>query len=144
MLQEFMSSYPSCLQDGAFLLVEFYICYPSNSCYNAINLRFWLQYYSISKLQSPLSSTDTHLLHLSDSLDDFATWHKLLPFCKWLNWHIRIRSFTADLTLALSMAAKLEILSLSHIGIFSKPTAPYFTTPFCILKSPHILFMFTN
>ncbi len=41
--QESMSRYPSCLQDGRFL-VEFHICHPSNSCYNAVNQRFWLQF----------------------------------------------------------------------------------------------------
>jgi hypothetical protein len=77
--QESMSQYPSCLQDGCFL-VEFYICHPSDSCYNAVNQCFWLQYHTISKLQSPLSSTDTHLIFPSDSSDDYATHHKLLPF----------------------------------------------------------------
>jgi hypothetical protein len=67
------------------LLVEFFICHPSNSRYNAVNQRFWLQYHTISKLQSPLSSTDTHLIRPSDSSDDYATLHKLLPFQKWLN-----------------------------------------------------------
>jgi hypothetical protein len=79
-----MSRYPSCLQDGCFL-VEFYICHPSNSCHNTVNQCFWLQYHTISKLQSPLSSTDTHLICPSDSSDDYTTCHKLLPFQKWIN-----------------------------------------------------------
>ncbi len=53
--------------------------------YNAINQRFWLQYHTISNLQSPLFLTDTHLVCLSESSDDYAAWRKLLPFCKWLN-----------------------------------------------------------
>ncbi len=32
-----------------------------------------------------MSSIDTHLIRLSDSLDDYATRHKLLPFQKWLD-----------------------------------------------------------
>ncbi len=83
-LQESMSSCPSCLQDG-FFLVEFHICHPADSHYNAINQRFWPQYHTISNLQSPLFLTDTHLVCPSESLDDYATRHKLLPFCKWLN-----------------------------------------------------------
>jgi hypothetical protein len=50
-----------------------------------VNQHFWLQYHTISELQSPLSSTDTHLIRPCDSSDDFATCHKLLPFQKWLN-----------------------------------------------------------
>jgi hypothetical protein len=65
--------------------LNFYNCDPSNSCYNAVNQHFWLQYHTISKLQSPLSSTDTHLIRLSDSSDDYTTCHKILPFQKWLN-----------------------------------------------------------
>ena len=83
-LQESMSSYPSCLQDGRFL-VEFYISHPADSRYNAINTRFWLQYHTISELQSPLSTTETHLIRPSDSSEDYATRHKLLPFRKWVN-----------------------------------------------------------
>ncbi len=83
-LQESMFSYPSCLQDGH-CLVEFYICHPADSRYNVINQRFWFQYHTISNLQSPLSLTDTHLVCPSESSDNYAAWHKLLPFSKWLN-----------------------------------------------------------
>ncbi len=82
--EELMSSYPSCLQDGWFLL-EFFICHPSNSRINAVNQRYWLQYHTLSKLQSPLSSTETHLIRPSDTSVDYALCHKLCPFCKWLN-----------------------------------------------------------
>ncbi len=82
--QESMTWYPSCFWDGRFL-VEFYFCQPSNSRYNAVNQHLWLQYHTISKLQSPLSSMDTHLIRPSDSLEDYATRHKLLLFQKWLN-----------------------------------------------------------
>ncbi len=82
--QESISWYPSCLQDGRFL-VEFYICHLSDSHYHSVNQRFWLHYHTISKLQSLLSSMDTHLTCPSDSSDDYATCHKLLPFQKWLN-----------------------------------------------------------
>jgi hypothetical protein len=45
--EESMSSYPSCLQDGRFLL-EFFICHPSDSRVNAVNQRYWLQYHTLS------------------------------------------------------------------------------------------------
>jgi hypothetical protein len=43
--QESMLLYPSCLQDGRFL-VDFYICHPADSWYNAVNQCFWLQYHT--------------------------------------------------------------------------------------------------
>jgi hypothetical protein len=82
--EELMSSYPSCLQDGWFLLA-FFICHPSDLRINAINQHYWLQYHTFSKLQSPLSSTETHLIKPSDTSVDYALRHKLRPFCKWLN-----------------------------------------------------------
>jgi hypothetical protein len=42
--QDSISLYPSCLQDGRFL-VEFYMAHPTNAHYNAINQHFWLQYH---------------------------------------------------------------------------------------------------
>ncbi len=83
-LKESMSSYPSCLQDGRFLL-NFFIFHPSNSRINAINQCYWLQYHTLSKLQSPLTTTDTHLICPTDTLVDYAQYHKLCPFQKWLN-----------------------------------------------------------
>jgi hypothetical protein len=82
--KESMSSYPSCLQDGHFLL-NFFICHPSNSRVNTINQRYWLQYHTLSKLQSPLATTDTHPIFPSDTSVNYAQCHKLCPFQKWLN-----------------------------------------------------------
>jgi hypothetical protein len=79
-----MSSYPSCLQDGCFLL-EFFICHPSDLRINAVNQRYWLQYHTLGELQSPLSLTETHLIKPSDTLVHHAQRHKLRPFCKWIN-----------------------------------------------------------
>ena len=79
-----MSSYPSCLHDGWFL-VEFYISHPAGTQYYAINTTFWLQYHTLSELQSPLCTTDAHLIRPSDSLEDYTTRHKLLQCCKWVN-----------------------------------------------------------
>jgi hypothetical protein len=79
-----MSAYPSCLQDGRFFL-EFYICHPSDSRIGAIKQHFWLQYHTLSKLQNPLSLTDTHLIWPSAMSEDYVTCHQLCPFWKWLN-----------------------------------------------------------
>ncbi len=79
-----MSLHPSCTLDGRFLF-EFYICHPADWWYNAINQRYWLQLHSRSDLTSPCSSSETHLVHPSDSSDSYAAHHKLMPFRKWLN-----------------------------------------------------------
>ncbi len=82
--RESMSLYPSCLQDGRFL-VEFYICHPSDSWFNAINQHFWLQYHTDSELLLPLSTMETHLVHPSNTLVDYASRHKLTEFQKQVN-----------------------------------------------------------
>ena len=113
-----MSSYPSCPQDGHFLL-NFFICYPSNSHVNTINQRYWLQYHTLSKLQSPLTTTDTHLSRPSDTLVDYAQRHKLCPFSE--NGSISLILTLASMahsSLHLSMAGKQEIVSLKLIGTF--------------------------
>ena len=69
--KESMSSYPLCLQDGRFLL-NFFICHPSDSHLNAINQYYWLQYHTLSNLQSPLTTIDTHLICPSDTLVNYA------------------------------------------------------------------------
>jgi hypothetical protein len=79
-----MLLYPSCLQDGRFL-VKFYICHPADSQYNAVNQCFWLQYHMDSKLQSPLSTMETHFIRPSATSVDSAPHHKLSAFQKWVN-----------------------------------------------------------
>jgi hypothetical protein len=79
-----MSLYPSCTLDGRFLF-GFYICHPSNWHYNALNQGYWLQYHGREDLACPDLSTDTHLVRLSDTSDDYTARHKLRPFRKWLN-----------------------------------------------------------
>jgi hypothetical protein len=75
-LQDSISSYPPCVQNGRFL-IEFYISHPADLRYNAINTHFWLQYHTLSELQSRLSMMDTHLIQgPSDSSKDYATQHK--------------------------------------------------------------------
>jgi len=79
-----MASYSSCLIDGRYL-VDLYISHPSNSCYNAINKHFWLQYYSQDDMMANLTSANTHLIHPSDSSKTYASRHKLLPFLNYIN-----------------------------------------------------------
>jgi hypothetical protein len=51
--------YPSCLKDGRFL-VDFYMAHPSNVHYNAINQRFWLQYWD--RTSTVFGTMDAHLI----------------------------------------------------------------------------------
>ena len=79
-----MASYSSCLVDGRYL-VEFYISHPSDSHYNAINKRFWLQYHSQDDIMANSTSANTHLIRPSDTSETYASRHKLLPFRKYIN-----------------------------------------------------------
>jgi hypothetical protein len=115
--EESMSSYPSCLQDGCFLL-NFFICHPSDLHVNAINQRYSLQYHTLSELQSPLTMTNTHLIRPSDTLVDYGQCHNLRPFRNGSILPILILSSMAHLNLHLSMAGKHRIVSLKPTGMF--------------------------
>jgi hypothetical protein len=138
--QESMSLYPSCLQDGRFL-VKFYISHPADSRYNATNTRFWLQYHTLGELQSPLSTMDTHLIRPSDSSKDYATRHKLLPFRKWVNLTHQDTFIHGPFDFATVTARKLEIVSPNQIGTSSKPIVICSTTHFRALMCHHILYV---
>ncbi len=77
-----ISLYPSALQDGWFL-VEFYVLHPTNIRYNAINQQYWLQYCMRNGISS--SHLDAHLIAPSDTLEEHASRHHLLPICSWVN-----------------------------------------------------------
>jgi hypothetical protein len=81
-----MSLYSSCLVDGRYL-VDFYIAHPSDSWYNAINKRFWLQYHSRDNIIGPTSLAHTHYIQPSDTSDSeaYAIRHHLLPYRIYLN-----------------------------------------------------------
>jgi hypothetical protein len=83
--EDLISIYPLCTQDGQFL-VEFYICHPADWCMNAINQRYWLhQYHEVLDIQSPHLSLETNLIKPLDLSASYASRHKLVPHCKWLN-----------------------------------------------------------
>jgi hypothetical protein len=75
---------PSCLQDGQFLM-EFYTLYHADVWFNPYNQQYWLQYHSIGDIATPTSSTTTHLIQPSDTLEAHAARHQLVPFCRWIN-----------------------------------------------------------
>ena len=79
-----VSIYLSCTLDGRFLF-EFYICHPANWRYNAVNQCYWIQFHGCEDILHPSLTTDTHLVRPSDTSDDYAKRHNLLPFWKWLN-----------------------------------------------------------
>jgi hypothetical protein len=74
--QDSVALYPSCLQDGQFL-VGFYMAHPSEVCYNAINQQFWLKY----RNQTPavFGTMDAHLITPSNKSKDRAKGHLLVP-----------------------------------------------------------------
>ena len=79
-----MSLYSSCVVDGRYL-VDFYLPHPSDTRYNAINKRFWLQYHSHDDIVGPTSSALTHYIRPSDTSEAYAKRHRLLPYRKYLN-----------------------------------------------------------
>ena len=78
-----VSIYPSCTLDGRFLF-DFYICHPANWRYNAVNQHYWIQFHGREDIIHPSLTTETHLVRPSDTSDDYAKRHNLLPFQKWL------------------------------------------------------------
>ncbi len=79
-----MASYPSCLINGRYL-VDFYISHPSDSRYNAINKRFWLQYHDRDDTLLGSTTANTHLIRPSDTSKSYASRHNLIPYRKYIN-----------------------------------------------------------
>ncbi len=65
-------------------MVDLYIPHPSDCRYNAINQRFWLQYHATNDIDTPTSSTCTHLIKPTDSSADYAARHHLTAFRQWI------------------------------------------------------------
>jgi hypothetical protein len=80
--KDLVALYPSCLQDGQFLF-DFYMVPPSDIRYNAINQRFWLQYRASSP--AVFGTMDAHLIAPSDTSEDCAARHQLVPNRTWVN-----------------------------------------------------------
>ena len=61
----------SCLETGHFMC-EFYRCHPADWRFNAINQRFWLQYFKDADLLHSDQVADNHLIKPSDSSAAYA------------------------------------------------------------------------
>jgi len=75
---------PSCLETGKFLF-EFYRCHPADWRFNAINQRFWLQYFKEADLLHPDQAADNHLIKPSDSSKAYAIKHNLVVASNYIN-----------------------------------------------------------
>jgi hypothetical protein len=75
---------PSCLQDGRFQM-EFFTLHHNDIRYNATNQRFWLQYHKSGDIATRMPFTATHLIRPSDTSEDHAKHHGLVPFRRWIN-----------------------------------------------------------
>ena len=82
-LEDSMALRPSCLTDGRYL-VEFYILHEADVRYNATNQRYWLQYHAKSDLVTPNLATETHFIRPSDTSEQLAARHNLLPSRQWV------------------------------------------------------------
>jgi len=69
---------PASMLTGRYLF-EFYHCHPADYRFNAINQRYWLQYFSESDILHPDQASQTHLVKPSASSKVFATKNKLVP-----------------------------------------------------------------
>jgi hypothetical protein len=83
-LEDSMMLRPTCLSDGRFL-VEFFIAHSADVRYNAANQRFWLEYHKRGDLINPSLDIDTHLIRPSDTSEQLAARHQLVPFRQWVN-----------------------------------------------------------
>ena len=83
-LDDSMALNPACLQDGRFL-VEFFIPHTSDSRFNHVNQRFWLQYHSVSDIQTPTEASRTHLIRPSDTSAQYARSQGLKALRLWMN-----------------------------------------------------------
>ncbi len=81
--QDSVSLYPSCLQDGRFL-VKFYMAHPADARYNAINQQFWLQY--CDRNAPTFGTMDAHLITPSDTSADCAARNHLVSVRCWVNF----------------------------------------------------------
>ena len=77
-LKESMALHPACLQDGRFF-VDFYILHPADVRYNAVNQRYWLHYHPFGDSVAENSDLDSHLIRPSDTSEDYAHRHHLVP-----------------------------------------------------------------
>ena len=66
------------MQTGKFL-VDFYISHPADWRFNAVNQRFWLQYFKESDVLHPDQASETHLIRPSPSSAAYAIRHHLVP-----------------------------------------------------------------
>jgi len=92
-----------------------------------------------------------HYLRRTHTLFDCQILPRIMPlgtnyfhFVSGLIWHINIHSSMALLTLLLSTAGKLKIVSPNQIGTSSKPIVICSTTHFRALMCHHIRYMSTT
>jgi len=75
---------PACMQTGKFLC-EFYIGHPADCRFNAVNQRFWLQYFKESDLLHQDESHEAHLVRPSSSSAAFAARNNLVTARKFIH-----------------------------------------------------------
>ena len=82
-LQETLSLHPTAMQDGRFL-VNFYICHPADTRYNAINQRYWLEYHPKIEDSNTNHRATAHLIRPTSTSAAYATAEGLRPFRQWV------------------------------------------------------------
>ena len=76
-----MQQRPQCLQDGK-VLVRFYILRPADKLYDAVEHRYWLEYYVI--LSSKILSPEYHLVQPTEFSQQLALRRNLIVYTEWI------------------------------------------------------------
>jgi hypothetical protein len=84
MLELSVELLPSCMQTGKFL-VDFYISHPADWRFNAVNQRFWLQYFRELDVLHPDQASETHLIRPLPPSAAHAICHHLVPAQKYVH-----------------------------------------------------------
>jgi hypothetical protein len=127
--------YPSALQDGRFL-VKFYVLHPSDVRYNTIDQRYWLQYSKRDGISD--GQVDAHLITPSDTLEDRAKHHNLVPSVIGSTSPTLIPISTGHSALPRSVVVRVETILTSNVGTRWPRSAPCSLTSFYVLTSPRI------
>ena len=75
---------PSCIQTEKFF-VDFHISHPADWRNNAVNQRFWLQYFKELDVLHPDQASETHLVRPLPSSAGYAIRHNLVPAQKYVH-----------------------------------------------------------
>ena len=137
-LKDSMALHPACLQNGKFLL-DFYVRHDSDTRYNHLNQRYWLQYHTRGDILAPCDKSHTHLIRPSDTSEATAARKNLVPFRQWVNLTHKDTYIHGPFEFAaINGRIRPVTVSLETIGKSSLRLVPYTITSLPTWTSPLI------